>query len=72
MSSTATGPCRQVVRRHLTDLQTAVHRIEYDAADSTLAITGGTGKWRQARGERCLHARDAKGNAYDFTFRVDN
>lgn len=44
----------------------------YGAADSTLAITGGTGKWRQARGEMRLHARDAKGSAYDFTFRVEN
>ncbi|WP_244372642.1 dirigent protein [Streptomyces griseorubiginosus] len=43
----------------------------YDAADSTLAITGGTGKWRTARGQMHLHARDAKGSAYDFTFAVE-
>ncbi|WKX06682.1 dirigent protein [Streptomyces sp. NL15-2K] len=43
----------------------------YDAADSTLAITGGTGKWRTARGQMYLHARDAKGSAYDFTFAVE-
>ena len=39
-----------------------------DAGDSTLAITGGTGKYSGARGEMALHARDAKGSAYDFTF----
>lgn len=43
----------------------------YDAADSTLAITGGTGKWRMARGQMHLHARDAEGSAYDFTFAVE-
>jgi hypothetical protein len=43
----------------------------YDAADSTLAITGGTGKWSKARGQMHLHARDAKGSAYDFTFAVE-
>ncbi|MEV7738058.1 dirigent protein [Streptomyces sp. NPDC088921] len=42
----------------------------YDAADSTLAITGGTGKWRTARGQMHLHARDARGSAYDFAFAV--
>ncbi|MFF4117517.1 dirigent protein [Streptomyces sp. NPDC001714] len=44
----------------------------YDAADSTLAITGGTGKWREARGQMRLHALDAKGSAYDFTFLVEH
>ncbi|MFI1710483.1 dirigent protein [Streptomyces griseoruber] len=43
----------------------------HDAADSTLAITGGTGKWRTARGQMHLHARDAEGSAYDFTFAVE-
>jgi len=43
----------------------------YDAADSILAITGGTGAWREARGQMHLHARDAKGSAYDFTFAVE-
>lgn len=43
----------------------------YDAADSTLAVTGGTGKWRTARGQMELHARDAKGSAFDFTFAVE-
>ncbi|MEH0573537.1 MULTISPECIES: dirigent protein [Streptomyces] len=42
----------------------------HDTADSTLAITGGTGKWRGARGQMHLHARDAKGSAFDFAFLV--
>ena len=35
-----------------------------------LAVTGGTGKYRGARGEMKLHARDAKGSEYDFTFNL--
>jgi hypothetical protein len=41
-----------------------------DAGDSTLAITGGTGAFRNASGTMDLHARDAQGTAYDFTFHV--
>jgi hypothetical protein len=41
----------------------------YDAKDSTLAITGGTGKYQNARGTMKLHAR-ADGKSYDFVFRV--
>jgi hypothetical protein len=37
-----------------------------DAGDSDLAITGGTGAYATARGQLHLHARDAKGSAYDF------
>ena len=39
-----------------------------DAGDSTLTITGGTGHYAGAKGEMKLHARDAKGSAYDFTY----
>lgn len=42
----------------------------YDTRDSQLAITGGTGKWRNARGQMRLHARNAQGTAYDFVFHV--
>jgi hypothetical protein len=42
----------------------------YDAADSVMAITGGTGKWSRARGSMKLHARDAQGTAFDFTYLV--
>ena len=41
-----------------------------DAGDSTLAIIGGTGAYAKARGTMDLHARDAAGSAYDFTFHV--
>jgi hypothetical protein len=39
-----------------------------DTGDSTLAITGGTGKYAGVRGEMKLHARDAKGSEYDFVY----
>ena len=39
-------------------------------ADSTLAITGGTGIYRGARGEMTLHSRNAGGTEFDFTFKV--
>jgi len=39
-----------------------------DAGDSTMAVTGGTGKYATARGEMKLHARDAKGSEYDFLY----
>src|SRR5690242_11777900 len=40
----------------------------FDAADSTLAITGGTGRYRKARGTMDLHAIDA--STFRFTFHV--
>ena len=39
-----------------------------DAADTAMAVTGGTGKYSATRGEMKLHARDAKGSAFDFDF----
>ena len=39
-----------------------------DSGDSVLAVTGGTGKYADARGQMALHARDAKGSEYDFKF----
>jgi allene oxide cyclase len=41
----------------------------YDAKDSTLAITGGTGRYRGARGTMRLHAL-AGGTKYDFVFHL--
>ena len=41
-----------------------------DAGDSVLAITGGTGKYANARGQMKLHARDAKGSEYDFLYEL--
>ena len=40
----------------------------YDTKDSVLAVTGGTGDYATARGEKKLHARDAKGSEYDFVY----
>jgi hypothetical protein len=41
-----------------------------NAPDTTLAVTGGTGAYRGARGEMLIHARDAKATAYDFHYRL--
>ena len=35
-----------------------------------LAITGGTGKYRNARGEMELHSRNPAGTEFDFVFHV--
>jgi len=43
----------------------------YDAADSVLAITGGTGNYRDARGQLTLHARNDQGTEYDFTYEIE-
>lgn len=40
----------------------------HDAGDTTMAVTGGTGRYLGARGEMILHARDAKGSEYDFRY----
>jgi hypothetical protein len=36
-----------------------------------MAITGGTGRYVNARGQMKLHARDEKGSAYDFTYELE-
>ncbi len=41
-----------------------------DLRDSQFAITGGTGRYRNARGVMILHARDALGAELDFIFRI--
>jgi allene oxide cyclase len=40
----------------------------YDDGDSVMAVTGGTGHYSGAKGSLKLHARDAKGSAYDFSY----
>ena len=55
----------------LPDGQIVVAGPFYDAKDSTLAITGGTGRYRDARGTMDLHAR-AGGTEYAFVFHVDD
>ncbi|MGZ4555655.1 MAG: hypothetical protein ACXVXZ_07900 [Mycobacteriaceae bacterium] len=42
----------------------------YDKRHSTLAITGGTGAYSQARGVMHLHPRNKQGTAYTFGFVV--
>ncbi len=42
----------------------------FDAAPSVMAITGGTGEFRGARGSMRLVARNDAGTEYDFVFRV--
>ena len=42
----------------------------FDDGPSALAITGGTGAYRGARGSMRLVARDAAGTEYDFVFRI--
>ena len=42
----------------------------YDSAGSMMAVTGGTGAYMGARGEMALHARDARGTAFDFVFEL--
>jgi len=41
----------------------------YDAKDSTLAVTGGTGRYRKARGTMKLHAL-ANGTKFSFVFEL--
>jgi len=43
----------------------------FDAKDSTLAITGGTGRYRDARGTMDLHARSG-GTEFAFVFHIDD
>jgi allene oxide cyclase len=42
----------------------------YDAGDSTVAITGGTGAYRNARGQMELKYRNPAGTEFDFVFHV--
>ena len=42
----------------------------YDAKDSVLAVTGGTGAYSQARGVMHLHTRNASGTLITFRFDV--
>jgi hypothetical protein len=59
--------------RWVTSLETGSITVEgpfLDAGPSVLAITGGTGEFRGARGSMRLVARDALGSEYDFVFRI--
>jgi len=52
----------------LADGQITVAGPFLDGSDSTLAVTGGTGKYAGARGAMALHARDPEGKEYDFVY----
>jgi len=59
--------------RWVTTLEVGSLTVEgpfFDAAPSVLAITGGTGEFRGARGSMRLIARNDLGTEYDFVFRV--
>ncbi len=52
----------------LKDGQIMVQGPDVDGSDSVLAVTGGTGKYLDVRGEMKLHPRNAKGTEYDFVY----
>jgi allene oxide cyclase len=51
----------------LKDGTIVVNGIFSDAGDSTLSVTGGTGKYAGAKGTMLLHTRAGKPESYDFT-----
>jgi allene oxide cyclase len=53
----------------LEDGQITVEGPFFDTSDSVVAITGGTGAYRNARGQMVLKARNG-GTEFDFIFRV--
>ena len=53
----------------LPDGQITVQGPFFDAGDSTLAITGGTGRYRHARGTMDLKSR-ANGTQFEFVFHL--
>ncbi len=55
---------------NLADGQITVEGPFYDAKDSVLAITGGTGAYTQARGSMTLHARNPEGTEFDFVYTI--
>ena len=52
----------------LKDGQITVEGPFFDSGDSVMVVTGGSGKYAGAKGSMKLHARDAKGSAYDFGY----
>jgi len=56
----------------LKDGQIMVQGPDVDGSDSMLAVTGGTGKYMDVRGEMKLHPRDAKGTEYDFVYSLSH
>ena len=59
--------------RWVTSLEVGSLTVEgpfLDAGPSVLAVTGGTGEFRGARGSMRLVARNDAGTEYDFVFRI--
>jgi allene oxide cyclase len=54
----------------LRDGQITVEGPFLDAGNSTLAVTGGTGAYRNARGSMELRYRNPAGTEFDFVFRL--
>jgi allene oxide cyclase len=54
----------------LDDGQITVQGPFYDAGDSMLSITGGTGAYASASGQMTLHDRNGDGTEYDFTYEI--
>jgi hypothetical protein len=54
----------------LKDGQITIEGPFFDAGDSVMAVTGGTGKYAGAKGSMKLHSRDAKGSSYDLTYEL--
>ncbi|HZP42725.1 MAG TPA: allene oxide cyclase family protein [Candidatus Binatia bacterium] len=54
----------------LAEGQITVEGPFYDAQDSTLAVTGGTGAYRKARGWMELKAHNPQGTAFDFVYHL--
>lgn len=54
----------------LKDGQITIEGPFYDAGDSVMAVTGGTGKYVGAKGSMKLHSRDAKGSSYDLIYEL--
>ena len=52
----------------LKDGQITIEGPFADSGDSTMVVTGGSGKYAGAKGALKLHPRDSKGSAYDFTY----
>ena len=50
---------------------TTVHVVEHAITDTTLTITGGTGRYVEARGWMLLHARgNPVGSEFDFVYHL--
>jgi len=54
----------------LADGQITAEGPFYDAKDSILTVTGGTGAYDGMHGQLKLHARDAKSSEYDFVYEI--